>query len=291
MKTKKLCQFATILFLLGAIPHSWALQAGAPAEALEEMATADNIETVIKHLPVKVEEYMEKLPVAQRTAMAEKLLVRRNLEREGGKLAKSDDGSTWELVEKEGRAKTTVTLKKTFVSGIDALLQLEIKEEHHTGLIMVGMRYEGNEWRLSEVGEWRGTDVESEFLPKEETPVVPGEAAAAALLRTLNTSLVSYAATYPDVGYPASLQVLSGMADQESAQDHARLLDESFMRSPLVKQGYEIRYAATDRQHYQIIAMPLALGEGQRSLFTDETCVLRATNENRPATAHDPPLE
>jgi hypothetical protein len=69
MKTKKkLCQFATILFLLGAIPHSWALQAGAPAEALEEMATADNIETVIKHLPVKVEEYMEKLPVAQRTA-------------------------------------------------------------------------------------------------------------------------------------------------------------------------------------------------------------------------------
>lgn len=111
---KKLCRFAIIIFLLATIPHAWALQAGTPEEALEEMATAETVETVIKHLPVKVEEYMEKLPLPQRAAIAEKLLISRNVEREGGSLVKSGDGRAWELVEKENRPKTTISWKKTW---------------------------------------------------------------------------------------------------------------------------------------------------------------------------------
>lgn len=287
---KKLCRFAIIIFLFATIPHTWALQAGTPEEALEEMAAAQTVETVIKHLPVKVEEYMEKLPAPQRAAVAEKLLLKQNLERGGGTLTRFDDGRSWELVEKQGGTKVTVAWKKTFISGTDALVQFEIKEPTHTALIQVGMSYEANEWRLAEVGEWRGTEVESEFLPKAGATEVHGSSAASTL-RILNTAIVTYAATYPDVGYPNSLVALSGQANQEPAPDHAMLLDPTFAQELVIRNGYQFRYTRTGQEHYQITATPVQYSEGLKSFFTDETAVIRATKETRPATAGDPPLE
>jgi type IV pilus assembly protein PilA len=291
---KKLCQFAAVLFLLVTIPHAWALQAGTPEEALEEMATADSIETVTKHLPVKVEEYVKKLPRQEQGALAGKLLVSKNLEREGGSLTRSDDGSAWELVEKEDRSKAVIRLKKTFVAGADALIQMEITEERggekHTNLIMLGMRYESNEWRLSEVGEWRGTDVESEFLPKAGAMDVHSSSAASTL-RTLNTAIVTYATTYPDFGYPASLPALSGQQNQEPAPDHAMLLDQTFAREPVIRNGYQFRYTRTGQEHYQITATPVQYSDGLESFFTDESAVIRFTSESRPANAGDQPLD
>lgn len=288
---KKLCRFAIIIFLLATIPHAWALQAGTPEEALEEIATAETVETVIKHLPVKVEEYMEKLPLPQRAAIAEKLLISRNVEREGGSLVKSGDGRAWELVEKENRPKTTISWKKTFVSGNDALVQVEIKEEHHTGLMMIGMRYEGNEWRVMEIGEWRGTDVESELLPKAASGATGSGSAAVSVLRTLNTALVTYATSYPAQGYAPTLRNLSGEGDQGSNPEHAMLIDSAFLQEPAIKNGYEFHYVRSGSDHYQITATPVRPGEGLPSFFTDESCVIRATSEGRPANANDPPLD
>lgn len=287
----KVARNVLLLVLIMSWTSLLACQAGTPEDALEDMATANDIETVIKHLPVKVEEFMEKLPLPQRTAMADKMLVSRNLEREGGSLVKSSDGRVWELVEKEGRPKTTLRWKKTFVSGNDALVQVEIKEEHHTELIMIGMSYENNEWRIMQVGEWRGTDVESELLQKAQAETTRDTSAAPSTLRTLNTALVTYAATYPDQGYAPSLRELSGQPDQEPGPDHATLLDPTFLQEPVIKNGYEFRYVRSDSQHYQITATPVQPGEGLPSFFTDESCVIRSTTESRPANANDPPLQ
>ena len=288
---KRIWQFALIMLSVSMIPSAQALQAGTPEGALEEMATANDVETVIKHLPVKVQEFMEKLPLPQRTAMAEKLLISRNVEREGGSLVKSGDGRTWELAEKENRPKTTISWKKTFVSGNDALVQVEIKEKNHIALVMVGMRYEGNEWRVMEIGEWHGTDVESEFLPKMASETTGSGADAASVLRTLNTALVTYATTYPDRGYAPTLRELSGQADQEPGPDHAMLLDPAFLQEPAIKNGYEFHYVRSGPDHYQTTATPVQPGEGLPSFFTDESCVIRSTLEARPANANDPPLE
>jgi hypothetical protein len=288
---KTLCQFATIFFLLGTIPHARALQSGTPEEALEELGTAENVETVIRHMPVKVEEYMEKLPAPQRAAVAEKLFLKQNLERGGGTLTRSDDGRSWELVEKQGGAKVTVAWKKTFVSGTDALVQFEVKEPTHTTLIQVGMRYESNEWRLAEVGEWRGTDVESEFLPKADSGDGRSTSAAASTLRTLNTALVAYVTTNPDLGYPSSLRALSGQDDESSTPEHARLIDNAFLQEPAVRNGYQFRYTRTGQEHYQITATPVQYNDGLESFFTDETAVIRFTKESRPANVGDQPLE
>jgi hypothetical protein len=152
------------------------------------------------------------------------------------------------------------------------------------------MRYEANEWRLAEVGEWRGTDVESELLPKGAATEVHGSSAAS-MLRTLNTAIITYASTYPDVGYPNSLAALSGQANQEPAPHHAMLLDPTFAQEPVIRNGYQFRYTLTGQEHYQITATPVQQNDGLESFFTDETAVIRATKETRPATASDPPLE
>src|SRR5262249_22029597 len=217
--TNKCWRFAAILLLVCSIPWAHALQAGTPEAALEEIATADNVDAVIRHLPVKVEEHLAKLPLQQRAAMAEKLLLVKNLERQGGKLTRSGDGNSWELIEKEGAQKVTITVKKTFLSGDDALVQLEISEEKQanrvmTNNVMIGMHYENHEWRVIEAGQWRGADIESEFLTREgakdEDKDASSSAAAVATLRTLNTALATYMTTYPGQGCPSSLQALSG---------------------------------------------------------------------------------
>ena len=118
---KLLCPFAILLFVVGSIPHAQALQSSSPEEALEEIVTADSVETVIKHLPVKVQEFVEKLPKQQKALLTDEFLIRKKVDREGGKLTRSDDGS-WELVEKENGPKITFTLKKTFIAGADALV-------------------------------------------------------------------------------------------------------------------------------------------------------------------------
>jgi hypothetical protein len=294
MKVKS--SYCLLFLLVYTFSSAVALQAS-PQEALEEIATADKIDTVIKHLPVKVEEHLRKLPAKERAAVAEKLLLSKNLEREGGKLARSDDGSAWEVVEKEGQEKTVLTFKNTYISGANALVELEIKGQRHgeaklhSESMFIGMRFEGGEWRVQQLGHWQKADLEEEFLRNEEPREQVPEAAAASTLRTLNTSIVTYMTTYPDQGCPGSLQALSGHENQESTRDHAMLLEPTFLQDPAIKNGYEFRYMRVDQEHYQITAIPLRWGDGTRSLFTDETALLRAASENRPANAKDPPLD
>ena len=113
-----------------------------------------------------------------------------------------------------------VRLKETFVSGADALVELEVKERNHPWQeAMVEMRYQEGEWRMVRIGGWEGVDVEGELMSQVETVSEPNESAAASTLRTLNTSLVDYSASYPEAGFPEVLQMLSGTDEQESTQE------------------------------------------------------------------------
>jgi hypothetical protein len=277
---KRLFYFALLVLFMVFVPQARALQAG-PEEALEEMATAQKIEDLIRHLPVRVQQYFEKMPEQQRAAIADKLLLSKNLERDGGKLERIDD-MTWELVRKEGGPKASIRLKKTFISGTDALLQMEITEKSRTMPIMLGMRFEENEWRVVEIGEWNSTSVETRFLTEKIGH--DNGAYAVSVLRTLNTSLLNYITTYEDIGYPDSLRTLSGEPNQQPTAEHAMLLDPSFLEQPILRGGYEFRYQKLADDHYQIVAVPLEFSEGAKSFFTDETSVIHVTTENRRQT-------
>lgn len=121
------------------------------------------------------------------------------------------------------------------------------------------------------------------------------EASAIASLRTINTAEAAYAGIY-GTGYSPSLSTLGPPPEgREPTALDAGLVD------PLLaigqKSGYTFTYApgAVDSRgrvmKYTVFARPVKFGEtGKRSFYTDETGLMRATGEDRPATVQDPAI-
>lgn len=280
------CYLLIVVLLFGSFISAKALQ-GSPQGALEEFATAEKFEDFVKHLPAQVEEHMAKLPKQERDAFADKLMITKNLARDGGTLTRS--GNSWEMVDKTGSEKETFTFKNTYTAGDTALVELEVASKNRAQTILIGMRLEENEWRIQQVGQWQKTDLAEELLRTERRaePADP-EQSAAAVLRTLNTAIVTYMTTYPEQGFPMSMQALSAKEDEQPSLEHAQLLDPSYLQEPVIKFGYEFRYTRLDDAHYQITATAIEGGSGLKNFFTDETAQIHATTESRPANAGDP---
>jgi hypothetical protein len=125
---------------------------------------------------------------------------------------------------------------------------------------------------------------------------VQNERAAVGVVRTLNTALVVYNRTYK-TGYALSLGVLGSPRDGETVGPWAaNLVDSTVERG--VRQGYKFIYRPGPEDSegriraYTVTARPMKYGEtGKLSVFTDESGIIRATRENREATAKDPPLQ
>jgi hypothetical protein len=281
---------------------AWA-QASTPEAALEELVTAQKLEDALRHLPVSVEHAMSKLTEEQKAQVSKHLIVSNWLQRRRVELQKSSDGKTWELT--YPGSKVSITLAERFISGdgSDALLRLRTlqdDDEERQMLYMVAMHFDENEWRLTEFGHWSMEhEYQSADWVHEFTSEGHNESKAIATLRTFNTALITYCTTYPDVGFPANVQALSGAGEEEQSSQHAGLLDSSFMAVPFIRDGYEFHYTLLDpgsgentEGKFYLTARPVEYGKtGTRSYFTDQTAVVRATSENREATERDKPLE
>lgn len=296
------------------------LRAQAPEDALEEMATSDKPEVVLKHLPASVQKALEALSPQERAKIVDRMLPARLLARENVKLTKSDDGSFWEAATSDGGG-AIIRIQKTFVSGNDALVMVRAAEkpkaaaetpqgeaatDHNPGestpgrrdaLIFLVMRLDDGEWRLINVGAAsEQQNLESEefvkILLNEGRGAGHGEMPGAAIMRTLVTCMIAYSTSYPDVGYPERLQALSGPQDAQPSPEHAMLLDPSFWEDPPVRDGYEFRYTRIAPDRFRLTGTPVEYGKtGTTSFFTDETGVIRSTNENRTANENDKPLD
>ena len=109
------------------------------------------------------------------------------------------------------------------------------------------------------------------------------EASAVGSIRTINTSEVTYASTYPNVGFSANLTSLGGtLAVPTSTQ--AGLLDPVLAAG--TKSGYVFTYTTTAGAGtatnpyvgYTIVGLPVSTGQsGQRGFFSDQSGVIRYT--------------
>src|SRR5256885_1594268 len=106
------------------------------------------------------------------------------------------------------------------------------------------------------------------------------ESSAVGTLRTMNTALALYVATYPSVGYPATLMSLTdgGTSPCTASATQACLIDVSLASG--TKSGYTLVYtpdtSATIPPGYTINADPISRGAtGRRSFFTDQPGVIR----------------
>ena len=125
------------------------------------------------------------------------------------------------------------------------------------------------------------------------------ESSAVGVLRTLNTSAVTYAEIYPKTGFPEKVSAFGPPAPGAQASTAAAdLLDARIACADpsCVKWEYRFTYTLTAKgppgTAYTYVARPVEYGRnGHRSFFTDQTGIIRGTGDDRAATAADPPLQ
>lgn len=120
------------------------------------------------------------------------------------------------------------------------------------------------------------------------------ESSACGTLRTMNTALALYVASYGSVGYPPTLVELTdgGNSPCTPSSTQACLMDLSLASG--TKSGYNFVYAPDTSSSippgYTIHADPISRGStGRRSFFTDQPGVIHY-NPAGPATVNDPPI-
>jgi prepilin-type N-terminal cleavage/methylation domain-containing protein len=103
------------------------------------------------------------------------------------------------------------------------------------------------------------------------------EANAVAALRVIHTSAVSYATTYPDVGYPTSLLSLGGPSPCTATSTQACLVDNVLAMG--VKDGYSFVWTGdgvVPSYAFVLSATPQVVGaSGQNMYCTDQTGIIR----------------
>lgn len=103
-----------------------------------------------------------------------------------------------------------------------------------------------------------------------------GDPSAVGSVRTINTSEVTYASTYPEVGFTCTLRELAG---QGGSAQGAGLIDEQFASGRRVGYIFELsNCTGNPRRTYTVTATPEKPGTtGQRTYCSDQSGVIRFT--------------
>lgn len=123
--------------------------------------------------------------------------------------------------------------------------------------------------------------------------LVANESSATQSLRTINTAVITYASTYQDVGFPASLVAMGGAEPCTATSANACVLDQ--VLSSGTKAGYTFVYAGdgnTPSVGYAVTATPVSLGvSGQRMFCSDQTSVIRFNPSGTGCTSASAPIQ
>jgi hypothetical protein len=296
----RLASLCTILALAAAPAFS---QSFPEIDALREAFLAKNVETVLAHLPSSLNEALSQLPAPDRVEIEQQFLIAERLKREGVQITLPDGGAVLAVVEpKQGEAAEAkqIVLDKRISDGYESVLWLSVRDQQEEGsrqALQISLRFEDGAWRVYELrlaGSGEAIDLDgAKFIEKlHPSRVGANEASAIGTLRTYNTANVTYAATYPDIGYPPNLNVLGTEGTEETTSDHSGLVDTTLSSPPYEKAGYRFTYERTGALNYTIVGRPLEYGvSGRRAFFTDQTGVVRFTEEDRLPTGNDPPLQ
>ena len=133
--------------LLSAVPL-FAWQGTTPQAALEELATATKPEAIARHLPEPVQKRIEVLPKVQKQQVMEQLLEMKNTQLGGCSVRPARDSEGWEILDEDGNSKGKVRLANAFISGVEALLPLELEFSNSTQEFIVTMHLLGPSFRV-----------------------------------------------------------------------------------------------------------------------------------------------
>jgi prepilin-type N-terminal cleavage/methylation domain-containing protein len=128
--------------------------------------------------------------------------------------------------------------------------------------------------------------------------IAANEASAVGSMRTINTSEVTYASTYPDQGFATSLSILGngGGSSTTASSTNALLLDS--VLSAGTKSGYVFTLttpawaAGSPVTTFTTLSYPVTMDQtGKRSFYSDASGVIRYDASGNSATLSSSPLQ
>lgn len=124
--------------------------------------------------------------------------------------------------------------------------------------------------------------------------VVANQSSALGSVRQLTLCAVVYQANHPEKGFPVEAALLEPVGEDCIDED----LVDATTDGGAAKSGYRFQYlpgppdADGVVSAFEILARPVQFRRtGRLSYYTDETSVIRSTDEDRPVTKDDPPLD
>jgi type IV pilus assembly protein PilA len=294
---RRLLGLAILLFALPAFAQY------PEVDAAVDALMAKDLPAFAKHLPPALEKDVAGLPINEQRELSEELLPSRILNRQGAVVKRSESSEAIVVIEQQDSVAQhaspaiTIRLDKRISDGSECLLQLSLHAGDRPPVALhVWMKYVDSEWRiyqLQDTGEERKIDFDAPDLiaKKRHTDINSNEASAIGSMRSYNTAAVTYASTYPDIGFPQTAEDLGQPSGPEEDAHHAGFLDNALTMPPFEKSGYRFSFQG-GKENYTVIARPIKFGvSGNRSFFSNETGVIRSTDKDEEPTEHDEPVK
>ena len=124
--------------------------------------------------------------------------------------------------------------------------------------------------------------------------IAANEASAVGSMRTINTAEITYASTYPSVGYSADLVNLAGSTCSAPTSTAACLIDATLAgatTSANSKSGYYFTFPASSALGYTLNGDPAKVGStGVKHFYTDGTAVIHY-NLTAASGSRDPAIQ
>jgi hypothetical protein len=182
----------------------YGIQARTPQAALEEIATTEKPDVLVRHLPEEVQKSIEVLPNPQKQQVMEKLLSIKVEQLAGCSIRRADGVDAWEIINQQGEIKGKVKLANAFTSGLESLLSLKFESGQGVQMFVVAMHLEGDDWRIDNFGAWENTDLGLRKLVHQPTQLEKNEAAAQETLRAIIIAVLNYAQQFPRLAFQSS---------------------------------------------------------------------------------------
>jgi len=121
------------------------------------------------------------------------------------------------------------------------------------------------------------------------------ESSAVASLRAIGTGEITYAATYPTVGFSLNLGSLGGTSCTAPTSTSACIIDNTLATAtsaPNSRTGYYFTYLPNSAVGYTAWADPAYWNQsGTKHFYTDSSGVIRYNSSNQSASATDPIIQ
>jgi len=302
---------------------SWAQQNAAPQTVLQtarqgllEMFFSKTPGTFAKHLPTATRAALEK--AGAMASLQQYSLLVSQLQTQGQNVQTFETGSVLLTAEdpKTG-VKADITVENDALRGDQDDIELAFhmykngqeQPNPFRSLITFSMKQEGQVWTLNEISvtvhvpladpgflkmitekmtpQAGASGTTGAFTPRPEVSVqaAGSDAMVLAAMRIIITAEVTYASTYPTVGFTCSLSSMDGFGGGEPNEHQAMLINSGLASGK--KYGFVFTLSGcggTPAASFHLTAAPNGNAYGRKAFCADQSGVIRSSSDGNPAT-------